>query len=65
MGSGSSRVIEWGTLEEHPLILRLLNEKVTAADPLWNQLLSFRVPLMSAYKPEIEKGEIIRILNKL
>ena len=47
MGSGPSRTIEWGSLEEHPYIRRIIDGKVTGADPLWNQLLSFRVPLQA------------------
>ena len=58
MGSGSSRNIEWSTLENHKLIVRLVTEKITAADPLWNQFLSFRVPLIPQYNPQNEKGKI-------
>lgn len=56
MGTGPSRTIEWGSLEEHPYIRRIIDAKVTGADPLWNQLLSFRVPLQPKLQPEHEKS---------
>ena len=62
MGSGPSRHIEWSNLESHPLIVRLCSERITSADPLWNQLLSFRVPIMPEFNPQHEKGRQTRAL---
>jgi hypothetical protein len=56
MGSGSSRYVEWANLENHPLVQRLVTEKITSADPLWNQFLSFQVPLLPKFNPEHDKG---------
>lgn len=55
MGSGPSRTVEWDELEKHPLLIRLLNEKVTSADPLWNQFLSFKSPQYAKPSPESDK----------
>lgn len=55
MGTGPSRTIEWGNLDNHEYLQRIISSKVTAADPLWNQLLSFRVPLQPKVQPEHEK----------
>ena len=55
MGTRPSRTIEWGSLEEHEYLKRIIESRVTAADPLWNQLLSFRVPLQPQSIAEHEK----------